>query len=285
MLRRGRGCTQEIRLPKPVHYVLTYHAIMPPDIDIQPLRRRKVYQEVAEQLEELIRSRALAEGDALPSERELMKLFEVGRPAIREAMLSLEKSGLIAISNGERARVSRPTTERMLEGLSSAARLMLSDAEGMRNFQAARRVFEVALVREAARKATAADIATLRDALERNAAASGDPATFERTDVDFHLAIIRTVANPIFLALHRALSEWLVDQRRTSLQRKGAEARALRAHREIFEAIVAHDADAAEQAMSQHLETVNKLYWEQQNATRRKGTAARDDMSRKAPTS
>jgi DNA-binding FadR family transcriptional regulator len=258
---------------------------MPGDpISIQPLRRLRVYQQVADRLEELIHSRALAEGDALPSERELMKLFDVGRPAIREAMLSLEKSGLIAISNGERARVSRPTTERMLEGLSSAARLMLSDAEGMRNFQAARRVFEVALVREAARKASAADVAALRAALDRNVAASGDPAAFERTDVEFHLAIIRTAGNPIFLALHRALSEWLVEQRRTSLQRKGAEAHALRAHKQIFAAIVARDADAAEQAMTRHLETVNRLYWQQQDAARRAGAAA-SRRPRKAPAS
>jgi GntR family transcriptional regulator, sialic acid-inducible nan operon repressor len=233
---------------------------------IQPLRRRKVYEQVAERIEELISSRALHEGDALPSERDLMKLFDVGRPAIREAMLSLEKSGLLTISNGERARVSHPTTERMLEGLSSAARLMLSDAEGMRHFQAARRMFEGALVREAARRATEQDIRALRAALEANDAASGDFEAFERTDVEFHLQIIRMAGNPIFLALHRALSEWLIDQRRTSLRRKGAEAQARRFHRQIFEAIAARDPDAAEETMLKHLDSVNKLYWEQQTS-------------------
>lgn len=252
---------------------------MPAALNIRPLKRRKLYEQVAASIEEMIRRQELTEGEALPSERELMTLFGVGRPAIREAMLALEKSGLVAVSNGERARVSRPTTDRMLEGLSSAARVMLSEPEGVRHFQAARRVFEVALVREAARNATEDDIAALRAALERNAAAAGDMHAFEQTDVQFHLEIIRVAGNPIFLALHRALTEWLVEQRHTSLQRKGAEARASRFHREIFDAIERHDPDAAEQAMTRHIDNVNELYWERQSPVR----GLRD--AKKAPTS
>lgn len=255
---------------------------MPVMLNVRPLRRRKLYEEVAASIEEMIRRQELTEGQALPSERELMALFGVGRPAIREAMLALEKSGLVAISNGERARVSRPTTDRMLEGLSGAARIMLADPEGVRHFQSARRVFEVALVREAARKATDADIAVLQAALERNAAAAGDMHAFERTDVDFHLEIIRVAGNPIFLALHRALSEWLVEQRHTSLQRKGAESRAVRFHREIFEAIARHDVDAAEQAMTRHIETVNRLYWQGQGMESGRN-ALRSTANRSAP--
>lgn len=248
---------------------------MPVDFASAPIARQKVYQQVAERLEELMRSGALAEGEFLPPERELMRVFGVGRPAVREAMLSLEKSGVVLLSNGERARVSRPTADRMLLGLSSAAKLILADPVGMKHFQAARRVFEVALVREAARNASEPDIAALRSALERNAAAEGNSEEFERTDVGFHLEIIRIAGNPIFLALHRAFSEWLIDQRRTSLQHRGAEADALLFHRRIFEAISARHPDGAEQAMQEHLEAVNRYYWQRESTSSRRASRPR----------
>ena len=45
-------------------------------------------------------------GDALPSERELMREFGVGRPAVREALFHLRSMGLIELRSGERARVA-----------------------------------------------------------------------------------------------------------------------------------------------------------------------------------
>jgi DNA-binding FadR family transcriptional regulator len=72
------------------------------------IQRRKLFHEVADRLQSAILSGALQVGEALPSERELMERYGVGRPAIREALLSLERAGLIVISGGERARVARP---------------------------------------------------------------------------------------------------------------------------------------------------------------------------------
>ena len=56
----------------------------------EPIQRRKLYQEVVDRLVERISSGMYRPGDKLPSERELMTQFGVGRPAVREAMQSLE---------------------------------------------------------------------------------------------------------------------------------------------------------------------------------------------------
>ena len=53
----------------------------------EPIRRRKLYEEVVARLEARILAGKLLPGDPLPSERELMRYFGVGRPAIREACL------------------------------------------------------------------------------------------------------------------------------------------------------------------------------------------------------
>ena len=230
-------------------------------IAITPVRRRKVYEDVADALERLIREGKLGEGDALPAERELMERFKVGRPAVREALLALQRNGLVVLSNGARARVSRPTTGRILEEFSGAARVMLADADGMRHFQSARRLFESAIARHAARHATAADITRLREALERNKSAHGDPERFERTDVAFHYEIVRIAGNPLFVGLHEALTSWLLEQRTVSLEHRGSDRRAIDFHTRVFEAIAAHDANAAEAAMDAHLAQVAETYW------------------------
>ena len=54
-----------------------------------PIRRRKLYEDVVARLEQLIHSEELKPGEALPSERDLMLQFGVGRPAIREALFAL----------------------------------------------------------------------------------------------------------------------------------------------------------------------------------------------------
>jgi DNA-binding FadR family transcriptional regulator len=229
---------------------------------IAPIRRRKLYEDVVVQLEALIQQGELKTGDPLPSERELMLYFGVGRPAIREALFALHRMGLVIVANGERPRVSSPTPQRLVGELGGAARLMLTKPEGIRHFQEARVLFESAIAEEAAKAATATDVAALEGALAENASALGDDARFNKTDVAFHFVIAGIPQNPIYLALHQAIVGWLEDQRSVSLRRAGTDAIALASHRSIFAAIEAHDPAAAKQAMRQHLDEIIARYWQ-----------------------
>lgn len=230
-------------------------------MDVRPIVRRRLYQEVGDRIEEMIRSGNLSDGDALPSERELMERFAVGRPAIREALLSLQQKGLVTVTNGERARITHPDAGTLIGALSGAAHLFLSKPEGVAQFQAARRLFEAAIAREAAVLADDADRARIRAALDANRAARGDRGRFETTDVDFHLEIVRTIRNPLMSGVHQALSGWLTEQRRVSLTLPQAETEAFDAHVRICAAIVVNDGDGAASAMQAHLDTVAKFYW------------------------
>lgn len=226
-----------------------------------PIRRSKIYEQIAQRLEQQILDGHLQPGDTLPSERELMERHGVGRPAVREALLSLQKAGLLAIQNGERARVVRPSALSLVGELGTAARYLLSQADGVRQFQQVRMFFEVGLVRHAATRATEADIARLAKALADNAAALDDMSAFARTDVEFHFVLAQIPRNPIFVAMHIALAEWLTEQRSSTLRREGAAKGALQSHRSIFRAIKAGDPDKAEAAMRKHLGNVEALYW------------------------
>ncbi|MGH7159763.1 MAG: FCD domain-containing protein, partial [Acetobacteraceae bacterium] len=230
-------------------------------VAFEPILRRRLYQEIAARIEHMIREGDLPEGESLPPERELMGHFAVGRPAIREALLSLQQKGLIVLGNGERARVSRPDADRLIGALSGAAGVYLSKDEGVHQFQAARKLFEAAIAREAARIATDADIARIEAALAANRAVRGDAKAFEATDVAFHLEIVCTAGNPLLTGVHQALTGWLTEQRTVSLTARGAEASAFGAHVRILAAIAARDPDAAEAEMQRHLDDVAAFYW------------------------
>ena len=226
---------------------------------VRPIRRHRLWEEVAHRLEAMIQDGTFPPGTLLPPERELMRLFDVGRPSIREALFALHRMGLVRVSTGERASVTTPTPDTLIAHLSGAARAFLARGEGVAHFQEARTLFESGIARLAAGRATDADVATLRRALEANAAARGDSQKFEQTDVAFHYVLAQITANPIFTAVHEALVDWLTSQRTIALRMPDAEAVALAGHRRIFEAVAARDAEAAGAAMQQHLREIARL--------------------------
>jgi len=227
----------------------------------EPIRRRRLYEDIVVRLETAIVQGQVAPGDQLPSERELMETYGVGRTSVREALFALQRMGLVSISSGERTRVTQPTPEALVNDLSGAARHLLAKPGGVKHFQQARLFFEVSLARHAAEHATPEDVAELAVALEANRQAIGQSEVFERTDVAFHYVIARISRNPIFTALHAAIAEWLMEQRTTSILAAGADRAAYRAHAKIHAAILRREPDAAAAAMRSHLEQVNRYYW------------------------
>jgi len=77
--------------------------------------------------------------------------------------------------------------------------------------------------------------------------------------VAFHYVLATIAKNPIFTAVHDALVEWLTSQRTMSLGVPGAEEGASNSHRRIYEAVAAHDPEAAARAMDDHLRDVAAL--------------------------
>lgn len=225
------------------------------------IQRQKLFEQVANHLEQQILGGALKPGDRLPPERDLQAAFGVGRPAIREALITLERAGLVEIGNGAPARVAMPTAAGLISAFLPSVRQMLSRPEGNRQLQAVRLLIEVGLVREAARGATSEDIAGLRAALSENEACRHDREAFIDSDVAFHYVFARMARNEVFLAIHDAMTAWLREQRVIALRAEGETDRACAAHARILEAVEARDPDAAEAAMRDHLRQGWTSYW------------------------
>lgn len=231
------------------------------------LRRVRLYEQISERLERRIREQEFVPGQEIPSERDLMREFGVGRPAVREALFHLQKMGLLELRAGARARVATPDPKAVVTSLAGSARYLLSAPDGVRHLQSARNFFESGLARQAASIASEDDLRHLRAALEANRQAIGDLQRFEQTDVAFHYAIVVIPRNPIYTALHAAIIEWLVEQRHRTLAYPGQNQVGAKAHADIYDAIAARDPDRADAAMREHLQQVAKLYWDVQGAS------------------
>lgn len=225
------------------------------------VRPKKLYEQIAEHIADAIYTHQYGEGERLPPERELMEQYGVGRSAVREALFSLERQGLLEVRSGQRARVTRPSPEKLIGTLSGAAKHFLVDDAGVRHFQDARMLFEIGIACHAAREASPEDIDRLRDALAANERAIGTVAEFAKTDVNFHYELVLITRNPIFSGIHEALVEWLTEQRHTALNDPNEDTTAYAAHQAIFEAIATHDPERAEREMRSHLAQVAEVYW------------------------
>lgn len=225
------------------------------------IQRRKLYHEVMDRLMERISSGAVPPGAHLPSERELMELYGVGRPAVREALQAMERSGIVEIAHGERARVVVPTAERLISQIAGGAmHLLRTKPDMLLHLKEARVFLEVSTARMAAERATSEQIVQLQLQITQHRASISNLEQFIDRDMEFHRAIADIGGNPIFPAIVESMFRWARDYYQTMVRAPGAEELTLTEHQRIVDAIAQHDGDAAEQAMSRHLNRANELY-------------------------
>jgi GntR family transcriptional regulator, transcriptional repressor for pyruvate dehydrogenase complex len=218
---------------------------------------------VADAILEQIQAERLQPGDALPSERELGKQFGVSRTVIREAIRSLDAKGLLEVRTGSGVRIVAVDSDTVRE---SMRHFVSAAVPGYALVAEVRHVLEVAAAGLAAERATSEDLDGLRAALERMKGALDDLEEATRADVEFHHALASATHNELFLLLHESIGDALVAARRETLAVGHQERRlVLQAHRDILDAVAAHDRPAAETAMREHLERVTAA-WQRASA-------------------
>jgi DNA-binding FadR family transcriptional regulator len=228
---------------------------------VNPIQKRKLYQDVVERLMQRIQAGEIRPGDQLPPERELMDVYGVGRPAVREALQALERSGIVEISHGERAKVVVPTARDLIAQIASGTRhLLQSQPDMLDHLKEARLFLEVGTARMAAQKAEPQDVEALRARIEEQRAALTQMERFLACDMAFHREIARISGNPIFPAVIEAVFQWAGDYYQPLVRAPGAEQLTLEEHTRLVDAIAAHDADAAEAAVRAHVTRSNELY-------------------------
>ena len=227
----------------------------------EPIVRRKLSDQVFDRLREMIASGQLAPGDYLPSERELMKKFGVGRPAVREALQLMQTRGLIQISHGERSRVNKLTAGAAFQQVDEIAKMLLSsEPSNLAHLKQLRRIFELGVVKLAAQKCTPQDISDLRNLVAEQRGNIGDPRAFIQSDIRFHARIAEISANPLLEAVSEAMLKWIFEYHASLLHWSGREETTLLEHEKIVDYLENDDAEGASHMMEDHLDRADPLY-------------------------
>lgn len=215
--------------------------------------RKRLYQQVADDIEGAILSGTYPSDSKLPSEQELAKEYGVSRNVVREALKRLKERGLVFIRTGSGTYVSQPTTKPVSDGLH---RLLVysSNSISVAHFYEIRRMIEPDVASLAALHATPEDFEAIKAAYDRMQRNQENRQAWTEADLEFHLAIAGATKNPLIQSILNPLNEPLMKVIEAGLEQpSGAEA-GLRAHRRIMAAIEARQPDEARRAMLDHLE-------------------------------
>ena len=223
------------------------------------IQTRRTFEEVTDQVRELLFDGTLKPGDRLPAERDLAKLLGVGRPALREALRALEASGLIDLRKGKTggAFISTGRPSVVSDGMSDL--LQLSSISVKELFEA-RQWIQTSLARIACQRITDADLAELRAniALGEQLHAAGNARERTTVNIEFHNILARATRNAVVVMVIRGLTDAL----RALIRQVGtAPSRGTFLHRrEFLKALEARDEDAAAKGMQKILKDTEAMY-------------------------
>jgi GntR family transcriptional regulator, transcriptional repressor for pyruvate dehydrogenase complex len=223
--------------------------------EFQAIRKNRVHEEVAKQLESLILKK-LQPGDKLPAERELAEKLGVSRSSIRDAMRRLHLIGLVEPRQGAGTVVREISSETLVSPLSSVIAHKGQLVSELLDF---RIMLEPPLAARAAEHASAEQVARMEEILKRQATLLEAGHLAVEEDAEFHYCIAQASGNSVVLKVLDVVMDLLRETRSKSLQTEGRPSKSLAGHKKIFAAIKRRDGAAAEAAMRQHISDVEKI--------------------------
>src|SRR5712675_2560156 len=222
----------------------------------RPRRRDPVVEGGAEQVVSFVRGlierKELRPGDRLPAERDLATRVGVSRPTVRMGLHALGAMGCVESRHGSGTFI--PAGPPSLDSAPLSLLAALHDFTHAQMYDA-RRILEVGAAGLAAEFATPDQMASLADEVAGLFGSMDDPQRFLVHDINFHRQVAAASGNPIIAAVVEMVSALYYGQRRqTAEQASDIDLRdAAALHRDIYQAIRAHDAEAARRLMNEHL--------------------------------
>lgn len=224
-------------------------------------QKKRLYEEVIEQFAKLLANGEYAVGDKLPSLPELSKIFEVGKPTLREALSVLVSTGVVEVQHGKGIYVKRLTLKPEREIFGNFNEV---GVEELRYWLEFRRTIEFEVAGLAAQRRTNEDLDKIdaivweiEKKLERG-------ENTDSLDYEFHIAIALATHNPVFAEALKTnthvLQHQYFERIRQSVVPTARKEMIISEHRRIYDAIKKGDALSARKMMEKHMDNaIRKL--------------------------
>ena len=223
----------------------------------QALDTRRVYQQIADQVLQLIQAGEFAVNSRLPSERDLAEQFKVSRPSVREALIALEVMGFVQIKMGSGVYVCKPNQRKQ------------SKQHPVKEFAPfeliqARALIEAEIAAQAAASRTPDNLLELEQALRNMVVLAAKQQNPLEADRQFHAVLARATGNQVLASLVEQMFDArmgvLFSRLSNYFDTKVTWDQAIKEHRAVLRAVSAQDSDRARAAMRHHMDRAYKRF-------------------------
>jgi len=227
----------------------------------EPIKKKRVYQIVIERIKASVESGEIKPGEKLPSEREMAKLLNVSRSAIREALSVMESVGMLEIKTGIGVFLIEDQIDHLLDKINI---LLFDNGIQLVEVLEVRQGIESQAAFMAAERANELDLLKIKKALTKleKSVEKGQIAAEE--DYEFHLAVVQASNNQMMMRMINLIADYFIqglhESRKESLMIPGRSKEILNEHQQIYQAIVKQDSKKASEMMWNHLEHVKSRF-------------------------
>ncbi|MBI9102844.1 MAG: FadR family transcriptional regulator [Spirochaetales bacterium] len=233
---------------------------------MEPIKTIRLSEKVMEAVKTMIKEENFMPGEKFYSEHELTRRLQVSRASVREAIRILEITGQVNVKQGKGIFITDTNTP----GFEAFSIWLKNNREDLFDH------FELRMIIDPKAAAKAAEKATEKDIQKITRACTAFKEEFEQkntqglihADTKFHIAIAKSTKNKTLFSLMKTMGENLNEGWISSLHTPGRIEKTIVEHGEILNAIVKRDKNAAEKAMSRHLENALediKVYMKEEN--------------------
>jgi len=238
---------------------------------------KRLYRKIFDEISNLINSGELTVGSRLPTERELAERFQVSRPTIREAIIALEATNKVSVKTGSGVYVLDTSKDKAIFDHEISPFEVLE----------ARVLLEGESAALAAKMINEDEISALRKAFEKLEAEEVHVAS-STADREFHTVIAKATHNRVLA--NQIHSLWEIQENLQHIKEAHQavcatqDAKRIKEHKDIMDAIIDRDAKAARMAMHKHFSNVlesmhSAIEEEALKAARLKGSQMRERFS------
>lgn len=203
------------------------------------VKRESLSNQVSKELEKMIENGEYKLGERIPTEPDLMKMFQVSRNTIREAIKGLTLAGLLETKQGNGTFVR--STNRFEANMKQKY-----ETVSIEDIREARNCIEVTIAHLAANRREKEDLNLIEKFFNERKNLKVNVRENTKADIEFHMAIAKSCHNLILIDLYQSISDYLeshITERKLESSLSTEEIDKL--HEELYKAIINKDSEAA----------------------------------------